>query len=52
MKIIDCQIVSQPYSGEFHERIYDHQSPWNSQKWSWIKFTEEDYSEWIGQFRV
>src|SRR5690606_41270736 len=49
--IIKVEIISQPYSGEFKERIYDIKSPWNSQNWSFIKFTEDDYSEWCGQFR-
>ncbi|WP_285008793.1 hypothetical protein [Pedobacter faecalis] len=49
--IIDAQIISQPYSGEFSEKIYDNESPWNSQSWSYIKFINDDYSEWCGQFR-
>jgi len=49
--IIKVEIISQPYSGEFKERIYDIESPWNSQNWTFIKFTEDDYSEWCGQFR-
>lgn len=46
-----AEIVNQPYSGEFEERIYDNESPWNSVSWTWIKFTDSDYNEWIGQFR-
>lgn len=49
--IIKVEIISQPYSGEFKERIYDIESPWNSQNWSFIKFTEDDYTDWCGQFR-
>ncbi|RYU97382.1 hypothetical protein [Emticicia agri] len=49
--IIEAQIISPPYSGQFVERIYDNQSLWNSQDWTWIKFTNEDYSEWVGHFR-
>lgn len=49
--IIKAEIISQPYSGEFKERIYDIESPWNSQNWTFIKFTENDYSDWCGQFR-
>ncbi len=49
--IIDAEIINQPYSGEYTERIYDNQSAWNSQNWSWIKFTNEDFSEWCGHFR-
>ncbi|MFA9187824.1 hypothetical protein AAGV33_06845 [Flavobacterium sp. FBOR7N2.3] len=49
--IIKAEIISQPYSGEYSERIYDNESAWNSQSWTFIKFVEEDYSEWCGQFR-
>ena len=49
--IIEAEIVSQPYSGEFDERIYDNESPWNSQSWTWVKFTNSDLHEWVGQFR-
>jgi hypothetical protein len=49
--IIEAEIISQPYSGQFKERIYDNESAWNSQSWTWIKFTNDDYSEWCGQFR-
>ncbi|WP_053405821.1 hypothetical protein [Persicobacter sp. CCB-QB2] len=46
-----AEIVNKPYSGEFEERIYDNASPWNSSNWTWIKFTDSDYNEWVGQFR-
>lgn len=49
--IIEAEIISQPYSGEFTERIYDNESAWNSQSWTFIKFTNDDYTEWCGQFR-
>lgn len=49
--IIEAEKISRPYSGEYTERIYDNQSAWNSQSWTWIKFTNDDYSEWCGQFR-
>jgi hypothetical protein len=49
--IIEAEIISQPYSGQFKERIYDNESAWNSQSWTWVKFTNDDYSEWCGQFR-
>lgn len=42
--IIEGQIINRPYSGEYEERIYDNNSPWNSQNWTSIKFTNEDYS--------
>lgn len=49
--IIEAEIISQPFSGEYTERIYDNESVWNSQSWTFIKFTNDDYSEWCGQFR-
>lgn len=49
--IIEVEIINQPYSGEYTERIYDNESVWNSQGWTFVKFTNEDYSEWCGQFR-
>ena len=45
------EIINQPYSGEFKERIYDIESPWNSQSWTWIKFVDENMTETVGQFR-
>ena len=42
--------IQQPISGMFQEKIYDIESSWNSDKWTWIKFTEDaDY--WCGEFR-
>jgi hypothetical protein len=49
--IIEVEIISQPYSGEFIEKIYDNESAWNSQSWTFIKFVNDDYSEWCGHFR-
>lgn len=49
--IIEAEIISQPYSGEFIERIYDNENAWNSQGWTFIRFTNDDYTEWCGQFR-
>lgn len=48
--ITKVEIINQPYSGQFKERIYDISSPWNSPNWTWVKF-EEDCNEWCGQFR-
>jgi|LSQX01.1.fsa_nt_gb hypothetical protein len=50
-KILKTEIINQPLSGEYQERIYDIKSPWNSQWWTWIKFTLENEEEIIGQFR-
>lgn len=49
--IDQADIINQPYSGDYDERIYDNESAWNSQSWTWVKFTNEDLSEWCGQFR-
>lgn len=49
--IEEAQIINQPYSGEYDEKIYDIKSTWNSQDWTWVKFTNEDYTEWCGEFR-
>lgn len=49
--IIDAQLNDQPISGVYLERIFDIPSPWNTQGWTWIKFTEEDFKEWYGNFR-
>ncbi len=49
--IIDAKITNRPNSGDFKERIYDNESPWNSQAWTWVKFLEKDGGEWIGNFR-
>lgn len=49
--IIKAEIISQPYSGEYNEKVYDNENAWNSQNWTFIKFTNNDYSEWCGQFR-
>jgi hypothetical protein len=49
--IIEAKIINRPYSGEYTERIYDNESAWNSQSWTFVKFTNYDYSEWCGQFR-
>ncbi|MEK4092060.1 hypothetical protein [Viridibacillus sp. FSL H8-0110] len=49
--ITKAEIIEQPYSGQFKERIYDISNQWNSQDWTWIKFEDENYYEWCGQFR-
>ncbi|MBM7614342.1 hypothetical protein [Alkaliphilus hydrothermalis] len=49
--IIKAEIIDQPYSGEYKEKIYDITSTWNSQNWTWVKFLNEDFTEWCGEFR-
>ena len=51
MSIVIAEIINQPHSGQYKERIYDVQSPWNSQSWSWVRFTDESGNEFVGQFR-
>ena len=45
------EIIQQPLAGEYEEKIYDLESPFISQNWTWIKFTFDDFSEVVGQFR-
>ena len=49
--IIDATIIAQPFAGEYKEKIYDIESEWKTQNWTFIKFINDDYSEWCGQFR-
>ena len=49
--IIKAEIIDPPYSGQYKERIYDITSQWNSPNWTWVKFLNEDYTEWCGEFR-
>jgi hypothetical protein len=49
--IIKAEIINQPYSGEYKEKIFNVTSPWDSQYWTWIKFVNEDFTEWCGEFR-
>lgn len=48
--IYEAEYIEQPYSGEYDEKIYDIESPWNSGDWTWIKFSEEG-KVWCGEFR-
>lgn len=48
--ICNAEIINQPYSGEYRERIFDISNPWNSQKWTWVKF-EDELETWCGEFR-
>ncbi|MCX2746172.1 hypothetical protein OO013_20000 [Mangrovivirga sp. M17] len=49
--IIATEIINQPYSGQYEERVYDIESPWNSQLWTWVKFIMDNGTEWVGNFR-
>ncbi len=48
--LLSIEHISQPYSGEYEEKIYDIESSWNSSDWTWIRF-EEDTLIWCGEFR-
>ena len=48
--ICSAELIEQPYSGQYVEKIYDIKSPWDSSEWTWIKFVDED-GEWCGEFR-
>ena len=43
--------IIRPESGRYKEFDYDIRSSWNSQRWTWLKFTNDDYDEWCGEFR-
>lgn len=49
--ITRVEIINQPVSGQYYEKIYDISSPWNSGRWTWIKFESDDFNEWCGEFR-
>jgi hypothetical protein len=49
--IIGAEIINQPVSDQYLEKVYDVLNPWNSGEWTWIKFLNEDFSEWCGEFR-
>lgn len=48
--LLSIEHISQAYSGEYEEKIYDIESSWNSSDWTWIRF-EEDTLIWCGEFR-
>ncbi|MGO1059196.1 hypothetical protein ACTL32_08725 [Planococcus sp. FY231025] len=49
--IVKAEIISQPISGEYKEKIYDVPNTWNSQEWTWVKFFNDDSEAWYGNFR-
>lgn len=49
--ITEAEIIRQPQSGEYKERIYDIEDSWKSQSWTWVKFKDDSDSDWCGQFR-
>lgn len=49
--ILGAEHIRVPESGLYKEVVYDIKSSWNSQNWTWLKFTDENFEEWCGQFR-
>lgn len=49
--ILCAEHIHLPESGEYQEVIFDIKSSWNSQNWTWMKFSEENFNEWCGEFR-
>lgn len=49
--VICVEIINNPLSGVYQEVIYDIKSSWRSENWGFVKFTNDDYMEWCGQFR-
>jgi hypothetical protein len=48
---LKAERINQPTSGKYEEKVFDLNTEWKSQNWSWIKFTTEYEIEWIGVFR-
>ncbi len=49
--ILYIENIETPRSGEYEEFVYDIQTPWRSQQWTWLKFINDDYYEWCCEFR-
>lgn len=49
--ITKAKIIEQPYSGQYEEKVYDVPHQGSSLHWTWIKFEDDNYHEWCGQFR-
>ena len=46
--ILSAQIMPQPVSGKYPEQIFE--GPLSTQGWTWVKFEDEYYNEFYGQF--
>jgi len=46
--ITHAQITNQPISGKYPEQIFE--APVFDEDWTWIKFEDENYNEFYGQF--
>ena len=49
--IIYIENIDAPNSGEYEEIVYDIQTLWRSQEWTWLKFMNDEYYEWCCEFR-
>jgi hypothetical protein len=45
-----ADFIYQPLSGNYQEFVFDVETIWRSDNWSWVKFTLNE-DEWIGTFR-
>lgn len=46
--IINAQITQQPLAGSYKEFVF--KGPSSPEQWTWVKFEDEMYNEFIGQF--
>lgn len=47
--LITAQLIELPISGTYPEKIYD--APFSTENWTWVKFEDESYDAFYGQFR-
>ena len=47
--LLTAQITEPPISGTYPEKIYD--APFSTEDWAWVKFEDENYEAFYGQFR-
>ena len=46
-----AEFINQPTFGQYEEKIFDLNTVWKSQIWSWTKFVTKSGFEWVGMFR-
>lgn len=47
--LLTAEITEPPISGKYPEKIYD--ATFSTEDWTWIKFEDENYDTFYGQFR-
>ncbi|MCM3317488.1 hypothetical protein M3603_12710 [Rummeliibacillus stabekisii] len=47
--LLSAKITKQPISGKYPEQIFV--APFSTAEWTWVKFEDEDYNEFYGQFQ-